>query len=55
MHLALKDRMELLNISLDYHLTVKVKSEMNQYMSRLNTFGLLDHIKQNPALWKPYT
>lgn len=53
-HLVLADRMNLLNILLDYHLMAKVKSEMDQFINALNTFGLLDHIKQNPVLWKPY-
>lgn len=53
-HLALTDRTDLLNVLLGYHLMAKVKSEMDQFLSGLNTFNLLDHIRQNPVLWKPY-
>lgn len=52
--LTLTDRMDLLSVLLDYHLMAKVKSELDQFRNGLNTFEFIDHVKQNPAVWRPY-
>lgn len=52
--ITLADRVDLLHVLLDFHLMAKVKTEMDQFMLGLNTFELIDRMKKNPLLWKPY-
>ena len=52
--LSKSDCSSIASTLLDYHFVFKVNSEMDQYKDGLNTFGLLDNLRCNPELWKPY-
>jgi len=52
--LTIADRSDLLHVLLDFHLMAKVNSEMDQFKKGLGTFNFINHLKQNPKLWKPY-
>ena len=53
-NITLTDRDDLLNVLLDFHLMARVKMEMDQFKVGLSTFGFIDQIKKNPAIWRPY-
>lgn len=48
------DCSRIINSLIDYHLLFKVKSEMDQYREGLRTFGLLEKLKKDSELWKPF-
>ncbi len=48
------DCSSIINSLIDYHLLFKVKSEMDQYREGLRTFGLLEKLKKDSELWKPF-
>lgn len=51
--LALTDKREVITALVDYHMMLKVKCAMDQYMSGLEALGLLGRIQDNPSAWKP--
>ena len=51
--LKLEDRVDIVATLIDYHLMIKVKSAMDQYMEGLTVLGLLNRVQQHPSTWKP--
>lgn len=52
--LMLTDVPTILDALLDYHLIIRVKAELDQFIEGLNTLGFLQDLRTNPSLWKPY-
>ena len=51
--LTIEDKEEVLKAMVDYHMMIKVKSAMDDYIEGLKTYNLLDKIRQSPEVWKP--
>ncbi len=51
--LTVADKEEVVGAIVDYHMMVKVKSSMDQYMEGLKVYGLLNNIQTNPEIWMP--
>ena len=52
--LQLSDRPSILSALIDYHLMIKVKTEMDQFKEGLKVLGFMDLVSQNPDVWKPF-
>ena len=52
--LGLKDVDDLVGFLLEYHLFVKVKAEIDQFVEGLMTLGFLGHLRKNPSLWQNF-
>ena len=52
--LSLKDVDDLVGFLLEYHLFVKVKAEIDQFVEGLMTLGFLGHLRKNPSLWQNF-
>ena len=52
--LYLKDVDDLVGFLLEYHLFVKVKAEIDQFVEGLMTLGFLGHLRKNPSLWQNF-
>jgi len=50
-HISVDDKASVL---IDYHLIIKVKCYIDQFMSGLETLGVLSRLQHNPLLWKPF-
>ena len=50
--LVATDKQEVISALLDYHIMLKVKGAMDQYMAGLEALGLLERIRENPSVWK---
>ena len=50
---TLADKETIVSVVLDYHLMMKVKSCMDQFMDGLKSLGFLDRIQSCPSLWEP--
>jgi quinol-cytochrome oxidoreductase complex cytochrome b subunit len=46
------NKQEVIDVIINYHLMMKVKCEMDQFLDGLQTYGLLDKFRKNPSLWK---
>ncbi len=51
---TLQDKEAIISAVLDYHLMMKVKSSMDQFMDGLKSVGFLERVQQHPLLWKPF-
>ena len=49
----MNDTKDLVSAMIDYHLMLKVKSMMDQFMEGLNEMGVLQKIQEQPLLWEP--
>lgn len=47
------DREELIDSLTQYHLLVKVKCSVDQFIRGLENVGILSLIRSNPEVWKP--
>ena len=47
-----KDVDDLVGFLLEYHLFVKVKAEIDQFVEGLLTMEFLGHLRKNPSLWQ---
>jgi hypothetical protein len=52
--LTVKDVPGIIEALLDYHLLVKVKASLDQFIEGLCTLNFFDELKANPLIWKPY-
>ena len=52
--LGLKDVADLVGLLLEYHLFVKVKAEIDQFLEGLKTLGFLGHLRKNSSLWQAF-
>ena len=52
--LSLKDVDDLVGFLLEYHLFVKAKAEIDQFVEGLMTLGFLGHLRKNPSLWQNF-
>lgn len=52
--LGLKDVDDLVGFLLEYHLFVKVKAEIDQFVEGLTTLGFLGYLRKNPSLWQNF-
>jgi phenylalanine-4-hydroxylase len=53
MSLRVIDKQQIISSLLDFHMFVKVKCAMDQYIDGLSSIGLGDRITQNPSIWEP--
>ena len=44
----------LLSTILDFHLMLKVKASMDQFLEGLQTLGVLSEVKSQPLLFEPF-
>lgn len=47
------DQEEITSILLDYHLIIKVKCCLDQFVDGLEVLNIHTELKRNPDLWKP--
>ena len=47
------DKESVASAIINYHLMIKVKSCMDQFMEGLQALGLLQKIQSSPSLWEP--
>ena len=45
---------EILSVLLDYHLMIKMKAEMDQYIEGLEQLGVLVAVRNNPDLFRDF-
>lgn len=45
---------ELLSILLDYHLMIKAKAAMDQFLDGLKTLGVLEAVRDNPKVFQDF-
>lgn len=51
--LRMADKQTVITAMLNYHMMLKVKCAMDQYMEGLAELHLLERIQNNPSLWMP--
>ena len=51
--LTMNNTKDLVSAMIDYHLMLKVKSMMYQFMEGLSEMGVLKKIQEQPLLWEP--
>ncbi len=53
-HVTVDDKSQLVSVILDYHLMVKVKCCLDQFMEGLETLDVLSRLQSNSNVWKPF-
>ena len=51
--LTVTDRWDLISTLTLYHITIKVKSSMDQFINGLQDAQVLSYIRKEPETWKP--